>query len=66
MCPIKEEVQEVSKEEEVAIIEEAEKGSPEEEVSEEEEVLEEEVETEFSGVDKVEDIPEGKEKDYGI
>ncbi len=68
MCPDLE----VTKEEEEAILKEAEA----EEVSEEvrdlltpDEVAEAnhlDAEAEFEGVDKVEDIPKGKEKNYGI
>ncbi len=75
MCPIIEEDKKVTEEvKEEAIIKKLilEEEDSFEEVGEEhlvEEVSSEEKdseEAEFEGVDKLEDIPEGKEKDYGI
>ncbi len=70
MCPT--DVEEVTPEEEAEIIAEAEKDSVvlEEEVKgkgdEQGDFEEEDIEKAFEGVDKVEDIPKGKEKKYGI
>ncbi len=64
MCPTEQTDEEIVEEVEAL----SEKPVLEEEVSEEK-VSEEEVdseEPEFEGVNKVEDIPKGKEKNYGI
>ncbi len=65
MCPIE---QEVSKEEEAEIIKEAEVGSEKDSTEEVSvpDIVPDEEELEFEGVDRIEDIPKGKEKNYGI
>ncbi len=72
MCPITPDTEEeevvLTEEEEAEVVSEAKAvvSKVEEEVVSEEEADVPEEKQEFEGVDRVEDIPKGKEKNYGI